>query len=231
MRWPYFAAISILASLTYPAAGAARDRPVVVELFTSEGCSSCPPADRFLAELVRERRDVLALAFHVTYWNSLGWHDPYSLASATARQNDYASSFGSASVFTPQMVVDGAHSVVGSDKSDALAAIAAARTRQSGIEVTLKPGGGQLHIGVGAGRGAGRVLLVGFDHEHSTAVGRGENSGRTLVEANIVRSIATVGSWTGASLEVNAPTPAGETAAVLLQAPDGKIIGAATIAR
>lgn len=232
MRWPSFATIPLCAvSLLPMAAASARAQPVVVELFTSEGCSSCPPADRFLSELVRDRHDVLALAFHVTYWNILGWRDPYSLQSATDRQNDYAAAFGSSSVFTPQLVVDGARSVVGSDRNDALAAIAAAKGGQSKARVALKGEGGNLQIEVGAGEGTAQVLLVGFDHEHQTAIGRGENSGRTLVEANIVRSITKVGLWTGKSLTILAPPPSGENAAVLLQTNEGKIVGAATLGR
>ncbi len=108
-----------------PLAAAAAERPVVVELFTSEGCSSCPPADAFLTELARGRRDVLPLAFHVTYWNSLGWRDPYSLDAATNRQSQYGSRFGDGS-YTPEMVVDGQKGLVGSERGEAEAAIASA---------------------------------------------------------------------------------------------------------
>ena len=97
------------------AAAAAAERPVVVELFTSEGCSSCPPADAYLTDLARGRRDVLPLAFHVTYWNSLGWRDPYSLDAATSRQSQYGSRFGDGS-YTPEMVVDGQKGLVGSER-------------------------------------------------------------------------------------------------------------------
>jgi hypothetical protein len=231
MQWPLFAAITFRAvSLLPMATASAFAQPVVVELFTSEGCSSCPPADRFLAELAQGRHDVLALSFHVTYWNSLGWRDPYSFQAATDRQNDYAARFGSNSVFTPQMVVDGTQSLVGSNRSDALATIAAARGRQTRTKVTLEREGENLLIDVGLGDGTARVLLVGFDHEHQTSVGRGENSGRTLVEANIVRSIATVGHWTGKPMTALVSSPYGEDAAVLLQSADGTIVAAAAVA-
>ena len=210
-----------------PLVAAAAERPVVVELFTSEGCSSCPPADAFLTDLARGRRDVLPLAFHVTYWNSLGWHDPYSLDAATNRQSQYGSRFGDGS-YTPEMVVDGRTGLVGSERGEAEAAIASAeRQDHTAAPVHLSREGGKVSITVGAGSGSGRILLVGFDPEHRTAVGRGENSGRTLTESNIVRSIRSVGQWTGTPLVLDQETPAGQEVAVLLEAPGGAIIGAA----
>src|ERR1700761_4076788 len=116
-----FALVSILATSAY-----AQEAPVVVELFTSQGCSSCPPADAFLTDLARQRRDILPLAFHVTYWDYLGWKDLYSLDAATARQRDYARHLGEDGVYTPQMVVDGAKGFVGSSRAEGLSAIASA---------------------------------------------------------------------------------------------------------
>ena len=208
----------------------AAARPIVVELFTSEGCSSCPPADVFLNELARERRDLLPLAFHVTYWNSLGWRDPFSLEASTSRQTGYSDHFGGNSVFTPQMVVDGARSLVGSSRGEAASAFEAAKSEgETAAAMRVSRENGRLSVHVGQGSGRGEVLLVGFDHEHRTAVGRGENSGRTLVESNIVRSIRPIGSWTGAAMTLSEDAPSGEDAAVLLQAPDGRIIGAARL--
>jgi hypothetical protein len=100
-----------------PDAAAAADRPVVVELFTSQGCSSCPPANAFLNELSKQRSDVLALAFHVTYWDYLGWKDPFSLQTATDRQARYGQRFGDGS-YTPEIVVDGGTGLVGSYRND-----------------------------------------------------------------------------------------------------------------
>jgi hypothetical protein len=232
MRWPMSAVMFVcIATLQPMAGGTASAKPVVVELFTSEGCSSCPPADRLLAELAKDRHDVLALAFHVTYWNSLGWRDPFSFQAATDRQNDYAATFGTGSVFTPQLIVDGAKSVVGSDRSAVLQTIAASKSHQTKAKISLEAQGDKLKIGVGSGEGTARILLVGFDHEHQTQVGRGENSGRTLIEANIVRSMTTVARWTGLPLTVPVARPHGEDAAVLLQAPDGTIIAAEALGR
>lgn len=212
-----------------PAAGVAAERPVVVELFTSEGCSSCPPADAFLTELSRSRRDVLPLAFHVTYWNSLGWRDPFSLDAATERQRRYGEKFGDGS-YTPELVIEGAKGLVGSERDDATSAIERAKQGQfTAASVSLHRTGGQVSIAVGPGNGSARVLLVGFDPEHRTAVGRGENGGRTLTESNIVRSIRSVGQWSGEALEINEAAPSGQEAAVLLETSDGRIVGASRL--
>lgn len=202
-------------------------RPIVVELFTSQSCSSCPPADVLLTELAQRRNDVLPLSFHVTYWNNLGWRDPFSFPAATERQRAYAARVGDQSVYTPQMVVDGTQSFVGSSRNEAEAAIRRAKAGQiMAVPLHLEHQGEDLMIAVGAGAGPGAVLLVGFDPEHSTAVGGGENGGRRLQESNVVRSIQTIGQWTGKPLQLQQPLPAGAQFAVLLQAPDGRIIGA-----
>jgi hypothetical protein len=205
----------------------AQESPVVVELFTSQGCSSCPPADAFLTDLARQRRDVLPLAFHVTYWDSLGWKDPYSLDAATARQRDYAHHLNDDGVYTPQMVVDGATGFVGSSRSQGMSAIAAAAHKP--VAVALARDGQTLAITVGTGTGRAQMLLVGFDPSHETHVGRGENGGRTLTETNIVRSLTPIGTWTGSAVALRQLPPAGEGFAVLLQAEDGRIIGAARL--
>jgi hypothetical protein len=212
------------------AAGAASARPVVVELFTSEGCSSCPPADTFLTQLARSRRDILPLAFHVTYWNSLGWRDPFSLEAATTRQYGYGHQIGSDDVYTPQIVVDGRKGAVGSDRAAVTDLIEASKKDPIATLLTVTDAGDRLDIDVGAGHGPGRIVLVGFDHEHRTAVGRGENVGKTLIESNIVRSLRTIGAWTGDPLSMHEARPEGQDAAVLLEDGSGRIIGAARLA-
>jgi hypothetical protein len=209
-------------------AGHAQESPVVVELFTSQGCSSCPPADAFLTDLARQRRDVLPLAFHVTYWDYLGWKDPYSLDAATARQAEYARHLGEDGVYTPQMVVDGTAGFVGSNRAQGLSAIAAAGHKP--VPVSVARDGQTLLIKVGAGAGQAKMLLVGFDHAHETPIGRGENSGRTLLESNIVRSLTPIGAWSGSPVELHQSPPVGEGFAVLLQTEDGRIIGAGRLA-
>ncbi len=197
-------------------------RPVVLELFTSQGCSSCPPADALLRELARKRSEVLPLAFHVTYWDRLGWRDRFALPAATQRQRSYVHLSRLGTIYTPQMIVDGRHDVVGSDRAAVLASLAAA-SRDAGVAATLSLArmAGRLDIRIGAGTGEGVVWLVGFDAEHRTAVERGENAGRSLVEANVVRSIGMLGRWTGAAASFGVAPPAGEHHAVLVQAADG----------
>jgi hypothetical protein len=220
----------VLAAALAPVAALAGERPVVVELFTSQGCSSCPPANAYLNELARDRRDVLALAFHVTYWDRLGWKDPFSLEAATERQDRYGHRFGDGS-YTPEIVVDGASSHVGSNRAEVGSAIDAARRQsRTTASVNVIRDGGQLTIDVGDGSGNGRVLLVGFDHDHTTAIRRGENGGRTLQEANVVRSVREVGDWQGKALHISERFPDGQDAAVIVQAPDGRIVGASRLA-
>ncbi|HEX3350292.1 MAG TPA: DUF1223 domain-containing protein [Acetobacteraceae bacterium] len=223
-------ALAVAALAFCGAASAARaDRPVILELFTSEGCSSCPPADAVLRDLARTRADVLPLAFHVTYWDYLGWHDPFALQAATQRQRAYAAALPS-DVYTPQLVVDGRTDVVGSDRPATLAAIRrAASADAAAVPVTLRRDGNEAVIEIAAGTAAPgtTVLLVGYDPEHTTSIGRGENGGRTLVEANIVRSLATAAAWSGDRVTLRRPLPAGEKLAVVIQASDGRILGAA----
>ena len=219
------AAFSLCAAST---SALASSRPVVVELFTSEGCSSCPPADALLTQLSK-RGDVLPLAFHVTYWNSLGWRDPYSFDAATDRQASYAARLGGGS-YTPEMVVDGRHGMVGSDRDEVESRIAGARENANeGIAAHLSRSGESYSISLGAGHGEGRVLLVGFDRQHETHVGRGENGGRTLTESNVVRSYRVIGHYDGTAMQVNAPVAAGQSAAVIVQGVDGRILGAARL--
>lgn len=212
---------------------AADSRPAVVELYTSQGCSSCPPADALLGELAH-RDDVLALAFHVDYWDDLGWRDRFELPVATLRQRQYARQLGSASVYTPQMVVDGTADLVGGDAAGVARLIAAPRAT---VPVQISASGGELRVSVAAASGmpAAEVTLLSYLPQAQTAIGRGENAGRALREYNIVRSCATLGRWQGAAAEWRvrvADLPADARAvAVLVQQPGpGAIIGAAQLA-
>src|SRR5271169_3536328 len=147
----------------------AGERPTVVELFTSEGCSSCPPADALLAELAG-RPDVLALSFHVDYWDRLGWKDPFSSPDATRRQHGYADLLGLATVYTPQIVVDGRWQAVGSDRGEVEHALDLARRDRQEVPITLALDHGQAQIKLGPGSdvAAASVLLIGFDRRHLT---------------------------------------------------------------
>jgi hypothetical protein len=215
--------------LAVSGAAAAAERPVVVELFTSEGCSSCPPADALLAELAA-RPDVLALSFHVDYWDRLGWKDPFSSPAATARQQGYARSFATGSVYTPQIVVDGHWQMVGSDREAVEQAIADADRAPPGIPVTLSVDHARARITFGPGGAGlrGSVVLVAFDRRHVDAVARGENSGRTLTHVDVVRGFAKAGRLDGATGSIEAPVPwRADRLAALVQGDDGHILGAA----
>ncbi len=206
-------------------------RPVVVELFTSQGCSSCPPADAVVVDLARTRPDLLPLTFHVTYWNNLGWQDPFSFEAATQRQRRYAALSVSPQVYTPDMVIDGRQDVIGSDRAAVEAMLAhASAAAQNAAPLEIVRAGTDLSITIGAGTGHGTVLLLGYDRRHLTHVGRGENSGRTLLEANIVRSMTVAGSWTGQKLQLSAAMPNAEEVAVIVQADNGSILGALRLA-
>ena len=208
------------------AAQTAAKPPIVVELFTSQGCSSCPPADAIVAELARTRPDLLALTFHVTYWDNLGWRDPFSLAGATERQRRYVAGSVTPELYTPAMVIDGQQDVIGSDRRAVEAGLArAAASAQAAVPVRISRDGQALAISIGAGAGRGSVLVFGYDRQHQTPVGRGENGGRTLVEANVVRSIGSAGIWNGDSLRLSTAVPEGEQVAVIVQADDGRILG------
>ena len=225
MRFWKAAVIGLLAPTV--AASQPVKRPVVGELFTSEGCSSCPAADAKIAELARTRSDLLLLTFHVTYWNYLGWHDPYSFDAATQRQRGYVALGVSPEVYTPAFIVDGKLDAVGSDAAavdHTLRQAALFQETAAQIDVQRTPAG--LAISVGAGIGNGTLLLIGYDRLHQTHVGRGENSGRTLEEANIVRAMSVLGGWSGKAIHLQVPYPAGQEVAVILQRNDGPIVGA-----
>jgi hypothetical protein len=211
----------------------ANERPVVVELFTSEGCSSCPPADALLADLAN-RPDVLALSFHVDYWDRLGWKDPFSSPEATARQERYARLLGIDTVYTPQIVVDGRREAVGSDRTAVERALNAARREPSFVPVTLALDHGRARIKMGPGGDAAgaSVVLIGFDRRHVDSIERGENSGRTLTYVDVVRGIEEIGRFSsGASQIMVAPPWRSDRLAAIVQAPDGRILGAAAVDR
>jgi hypothetical protein len=205
------------------------ERPIVVELFTSEGCSSCPPADALLAELA-SRPGVLALSFHVDYWDRLGWRDPFSSPAATERQQRYAELLRLATVYTPQMVVDGRWQAVGSDHAEVQRALDAAGHTVAEVPVALAIDGGRAQIKLGAAGdpASGAVLLIGFDRRHVTAVQRGENSGRTLTHVDVVRGIEQVAQFRGQASVIEVPIHwSCDRLAAIVQAPDGAILGVA----
>jgi hypothetical protein len=205
--------------------------PAVVELYTSQGCSSCPPADALLGEF-SQMPNVLALAFHVDYWDSIGWRDHFALPTAVRRQQQYVETLGLSSAFTPQVVVDGRSSFVGSDKRRILAAIAEPLNT---IPISVEVARGVLTVSVPERQDRERydVNLIAYLPQADTNVERGENSGRTLREFNIVRQFRSLGVWNGRESVFRAPVdsfPADATrVAVLLQRDQqGPIVGSAT---
>jgi len=227
---------ALAAAAPAPAAAAAEPAPVVVELYTSQGCSSCPPADQFLAELAT-RPDVIALSLHVDYWDYIGWKDPYGSPLMTERQRRYASALGLHYVFTPQMIVDGRESVVGSNRIAVESALVAARTRGKAVRISFRPDGGGVAV-IAAGPApvdGATVWLAVYDRDHETEVMRGENAGRKLRNANVVRSLERLGTWTGEELEIplsmaNAAARGRTGCAVIVQeGRSGPILGAAVM--
>ncbi|HEY2618394.1 MAG TPA: DUF1223 domain-containing protein [Acetobacteraceae bacterium] len=204
----------------------AASKPVVLELFTSQGCSSCPPADALLGQLT-QRSEVIALAWHVDYWDHLGWRDKFASRTATARQQAYARQLGGG-VFTPALVVDGAKVVVGSERAAVEAAIAAAATLP--VAVTLSRSEDTITVEIGAASGPLRVQRIVYDPEHATDVGAGENDGTRLREYRIVREVETLAELDGTTRRLTARPPgSGQGLAILVQSADQRILGAANL--
>lgn len=219
-----------LAALLFSASAFAR--PVVVELFTSQGCSSCPPADEYLGELAR-RPNIIALAYHVDYWDELGWKDRFSIPEATRRQQGYVKRLSRAGAFTPQIVVSGDTSLVGSNRVEVQRAIAGDRDAL-GIEIAKAGSNIQIDF-TEAWRESMDVYLVSYLAKATDKIERGENARRTLQHFNVVRSFKRLATWNGKPQRMTAPVaalPADATGvAVILQRKNqGAIAGAASLA-
>jgi hypothetical protein len=224
-------ALILLILLSLGALPAAFAQPVVVELFTSQGCSSCPPADALLGELAK-RPNVIALAYHVDYWDDLGWKDPFSIPAAVERQRGYVRRLAKSGAFTPQAVISGDTSLVGSNRAAMERALKGDRDT---LAIKLSKSQANLVINFPERwRETLDVHVVSYLSEATTKIGRGENARRSLQERNIVRSFKRLGKWNGVPQQMNMPLaalPRDATAvAVLLQRPNqGAIAGAATL--
>ncbi|AZO26753.1 hypothetical protein ABID26_007111 [Mesorhizobium shonense] len=207
--------------------GAASAQPLtVVELFTSQGCSSCPPANANLIK-VKDQPGVLALSFNVTYWDYLGWKDTFGRQEFTQRQVNYEPPLGHDGPFTPQVVVNGSHDAVGAAPGE-IQSLINKGGRTQGPELSL--GNGKVSIGAGTAPGGGAdIWLVRYDKGViEVPVSRGENTGRTLPHANVVHSLEKLGRWNGKAATLPLPAAGGGlSTAVLVQAPDGGPILAA----
>jgi hypothetical protein len=199
--------------------------PTVVELYQSQGCSSCPPAIKNLNALA-DRPDLLTLTFAVTYWDQLGWKDTFASPQQTARQWDYARGLNHDQVWTPQVIVDGHTDVVGAQSGQIEGALRSVRPR-TGPNLTLA--GSSVAVGAGtAPAGGADVWLVRYDPRTiAVAVRAGENSGRTIGHRNVVRQLVKLGKWNGSAESIVLPAaPAGLSTAVLVQATGGPILAA-----
>ncbi|XWW44160.1 DUF1223 domain-containing protein [Fibrella sp. USSR17] len=208
--------LSILVSLTLSATNApTATHPVaVIELFTSQGCSSCPPADRLLMETadkaIAAKQPVYALSFHVDYWDGLGWRDPFSDARFTARQRQYARRLALETLYTPQAILNGTQVFVGSNRARLTSLLTEALNQPAPITIQAKAAqeGGSVRVETKlSGTLSGAVLNVALvSNSVSTVVRKGENAGRTLTHSNVVRAFTTIRATE--SGQVTLPLPA-----------------------
>jgi hypothetical protein len=201
--------------------------PIVVELFQSQGCSSCPPANAAL-NAIADRSDVIALNFSVTYWDRLGWKDIFGDPKYTQRQYDYASALGGENVYTPQVILNGKRAIVGNKPGEISRAVAATAALSGGPFISVN--GDDVTIGSGTGKAA--VWMIRYDPRvQNVAIKSGENSGRNLPHKNIVRQLVKLGDWSGAS--VSFPLPSSPSSkyrtVVMTQRPGGGAIYSAKI--
>ncbi|MEZ5922987.1 MAG: DUF1223 domain-containing protein [Hyphomicrobiaceae bacterium] len=235
-------AMLVLMAAMVPGQADQLSPPAVVELFTSQGCSSCPAADEILGELAK-RQDVIALSLPVDYWDYLGWRDTLASHEFTERQRSYALARGDGQVYTPQVVVNGLVHAVGSRLADIEAAMAATEaklgTRRTSIALRMEAD--DIVVDIGAATDAadpaeGRILLAMTTRSVEVPIARGENRGRTITYYNVVRKLTEIGRWTGAaqSIHVSKSEYAGaesDGCVVLLQTGAvGPIVAAAQLA-
>ena len=216
-------------SLTFAAPAAAQTlrHLTVVELFQSQGCSDCPPANANLIAL-SDRPDLLTLSFGVTYWDQLGWKDTFASPQFTARQWNYAHAFGRNEVFTPEVVVNGSADVVGANRAE-LEMLIDRETNQGGPSITYE----REVVGIGSGQGHADVWLVRYDPRLvQVPIARGENGGRTLPHKDVVKQLIQLGEWSGVTSHYQVPSipnPAWQSAVLVERRAGDKIIAAAKI--
>ena len=236
------AAVLVASGLGLAAAASdvrAADKPlVVVELFTSQGCNSCPPADELLGELIK-RDDVLGFSFHVDYWDYIGWHDTFALPEAGLRQRSYVNRVGGRYVYTPQLVIGGKEQVVGHDRQAVEAAIEATASRPM-VDVSLHkgPARGQWVVELAPAEleTPATIWLAAYDNRHDVEIKRGENRDKVLTYHNVVRKMERVGKWDGKSalslpVDMQAIWAEGHDGCAVIVQEDGfgPILGAARI--
>ena len=227
-------AIALIGLTLASKSGLALAKPVVVELFTSQGCSSCPPADEVLGELTK-KNDVIALSLPVTYWDYLGWKDTLADPSFTQRQRNYAHQMDLRQVYTPQMVIDGQVNVVGSHGDEVADIITARQNLPSGPPITLSHRGDDMAVAIAPSNVQANVLILPVSALEEVSVRRGENGGHKLRYHNVVRDVRRIGSYDGTAFAktltmVSMWMKDADRCAVLLQDPQsGAILSAAML--
>lgn len=236
-----FPLLSCLGALFLGGASAAGEKfslksVPLVELFTSQGCNACPPADAFLNELAA-RPDILALSWAVDYWDYLGWQDTLAQPENAARQRAYNEAMGRSGVYTPQMIIDGRHQAVGSRRAEVEAFLTEALTNLQRPELSIEytaDGPATLMLKGKTGDAAANLLLVVFAPAVTEEIGGGENAGKTITYSHVVRRLARVGEWPGGRMKTELPAqaadPASEACAILVQEGEaGPILAAAML--
>jgi hypothetical protein len=236
MRYRKLAPLACTAFLMMAADTDAAEPKAVVELFTSQGCSSCPPADRLMGELAHES-SVLVLSLPVDYWDYLGWKDTLASPRYSARQRGYSHERGDREVYTPQAVVNGSIQVLGSDKSAIARAIAQSSGKAMTVQVSLRSRGDAIDVSLPDADAAPRaeVWACGIARAIAVAIARGENSGRTITYHNVGRRWVKLGDWNGKAAHFTLPigdiNEGADLAAILVQAgtadKPGPMLGAA----
>ena len=226
-----------IAVITGACAGQHGQRPVVVELFTSQGCSDCPVADRLVSELAK-RKDVIALSLPITYWDMLGWKDTYATDANTQRQKSYARAMNRSGIYTPQMIIDGRLDVVGNQRDRVLAALSPRSDEEPAIPIFIGTASGRVEIAIPASKSKSKtpatIWVMRTLAQGSVNVEQGENRNHMLTYTNVVRDLKRAGEWTGEAMKIDLPLNLAKTKhdgiAVILQARDyGPVLGAAVL--
>ena len=233
MRHTFATAFSIWATCFSIVTPVMADGPVVVELFTSQGCSSCPAADEMLHSLAA-RSDVIALALHVDYWDYLGWEDSFADPEHTVRQQQYANVAGASMIYTPQMIVGGVDHVIGAKPMDVANLIQAHTVNPTGTHITLQRSGDQLQIKGFTSRSllSGTVVqVIRYSSQETVKINTGENAGKSISYVNIVTDWSSIGEWNGDDdLNMTTSTFAEGPLVVIVQEPGpGAIIASAVL--
>lgn len=224
--------LALIAALVAPGIASAQTQPVVIELYTSQGCSSCPPADKYLSEIAK-RDNVIALSLHVDYWDYMGWKDVFASPKHSKRQRLYAKVNRQRTVFTPAMIIQGKDIVVGSRKRNVEPRLKAHSGNAGPANISLERAGNTIKISIQPTRKARAsvVQLVRFEPTHTVAIKRGENRGRTINYTNVVEAWDVVGKWSGEGAKTySVKVKSGGSYAVILQERNlGPILAAAQL--